>query len=70
MCFLLLKIITKSVLWHLLATFFGENSKNVKQKVFVLNCFCNTLQKMFIEYCKRPFFSAVLIFADFPKREN
>jgi len=49
MCFLLLKIITKSVLWHLLATFFGENSKNVKHTVFVLIFFCNTLQIMFIE---------------------
>ena len=53
MCFLLLKIITKSVLWHLLATFFGENSKNVKHTVFVLNFFCNTLQIMFIEYLEQ-----------------
>ena len=53
MCFLLLKIITKSVLWHLLATFFGENSKNVKHTVFVLIFFCNTLQIMFIEYLEQ-----------------
>ena len=44
---------TKSVLWHLLATFFGENKKNVKQKVFVINFLCNTLQIMFIEYLEQ-----------------
>jgi len=44
---------TKSVLWHLLATFFGENKKNVKQKVFVINFLCNTLQIMFIEHLEQ-----------------
>ena len=53
MCCLSLKIITKSVLWHLLATLFGENSKNVKQKVFSINFCCNTLQIMFIEYLEQ-----------------
>ena len=34
MCCLLLKIMTKSVLWHLLATFFGENKKKCETKGF------------------------------------
>ena len=53
MCCLSLKIITKSVLWHLLETLFGQNSKNVKQKVFSINFCCNTLQIMFIEYLEQ-----------------
>jgi len=40
-------------LWHLLETLFGENSKNVKQKVCSVNFCCNTLQIMFIEYLEQ-----------------
>ena len=44
---------TKSVLWHLLATFFGENKKKCETKVFVINFLCNTLQIPCIEYLEQ-----------------
>ena len=61
---------TKSVLWHLLATFFGENKKNVKQKVFVINFLCNALQIMFIEHLEQKTMRTNMkkkIFPVFPK---